>query len=105
VISFSAAQRTREIGIRIAVGASPASIVGLIVADAGRPAAAGIALGLAGAAAATRLVSPLLFAISPRDPLTFASVAAALGATALLAALLPARRAARLDPARSLRRE
>jgi predicted permease len=105
VISFSAAQRTREIGIRIAIGASPASIVGLIVADAGRPAAAGIALGLAGAAAATRLVSPLLFAVSPRDPLTFASVAAALGATALLAALLPARRAARLDPARSLRRE
>jgi len=105
VISFSAAQRTREIGVRVAVGASPSSIVRLIVADAARPAAAGIVFGLGGAVAATRLVSPLLYAVSPRDPLTFAGVAAALAATALAAAALPARRAARLDPARSLRQE
>jgi len=105
VISFSAAQRTREIGVRVAVGASPGSIVRLIVADAARPAAVGIALGLGGAIAATRLVSPLLYAVSPRDPLTFAGVAAALAATALAAAALPARRAARLDPSRSLRQE
>jgi len=67
--------------------------------------AVGIALGLGGAIAATRLVSPLLYAVSPRDPLTFAGVAAALAATALAAAALPARRAARLDPSRSLRQE
>jgi hypothetical protein len=105
VISFSSHQRAREIGVRVALGASPSSIVRLIVADAARPAAAGIVLGLGGAIAATRLVSPLLYAVSPRDPLTFAGVAAALAATALAAAAVPARRAANTDPMKTLRAE
>jgi putative ABC transport system permease protein len=105
VIAYVAAQRTREIGIRMALGAAARDVSGLFVRQGAILAAIGISLGIATAAVATRAMSSLLFGVSAVDPVTYAAVAIALGGTAVLASYLPARRAARIDPAEALRRE
>ncbi|MFH1573188.1 MAG: FtsX-like permease family protein, partial [Acidobacteriota bacterium] len=105
VISYSASQRRREIGIRIALGAQRAEVSGLFVRHALRLTAIGLALGLGAAVGLTRLMSALLFGVNALDPLTFGGVAVLLGAAALLASYLPARRASGLDPVDALRRE
>jgi len=105
VVSWNVAQRTREIGIRQALGADRASVFRLVVGQSMRVVALGLGLGLAGALALSRTLRSLLFETSPFDPLTFAAVALLLGLAALLACWLPARRATRIDPARALRAE
>src|SRR5262249_39172561 len=103
VISYSAKQRTREIGVRVAFGASPRDIVRLILGQGLVVALAGIGLGLAGAAALTRVVSAFLVGVSATDPITFAGVPALLLALAIVASFVPARRASRVDPNVALR--
>jgi ABC-type antimicrobial peptide transport system permease subunit len=105
VISYLVAQRTREIGVRIALGAQTRDVVGMVMGQGARLTAVGIALGLLGALAFTRVLASLLDGVSARDPLTFAGVAALLAAVALLATWLPARRAARVDPMTAIRNE
>ncbi|MEO7157006.1 MAG: FtsX-like permease family protein, partial [Vicinamibacterales bacterium] len=94
---------SREIGIRVALGARPAQVTAPIVREGMTLAAIGVALGLAGSAFVTRLLSALLFGVEPTDPLTFCLVAGLLLAVALLASYLPARRALRVDPIAALR--
>lgn len=103
--AYMVARRVQEIGVRMAFGAGPGQVVSAIVRDAMVPLALGVTLGLAGAALATRVVESFLFGVSPRDPGTFVAVAAVLGVAGLLAAWLPARRAARVDPVQALRAE
>jgi ABC-type antimicrobial peptide transport system permease subunit len=103
VMAYSVAQRGREIGIRMALGAQAADVRGLVVSQALRMGLAGLALGVAGAFATTRVLSSLLFGVSAGDPLTFAAVCALLLGVVLLAAYLPARRATRVDPIVALR--
>jgi ABC-type antimicrobial peptide transport system permease subunit len=98
-------QRTREIGVRVALGAQPGDVVGLIVRQGLTLVAIGLVIGLAGALVATQSMKSVLFGVQPFDPLTFASVAAALAAIGAIASLLPAWRAARVDPVRALRGE
>ncbi len=105
VISYSVNQRRQEIGIRMALGASPRGILRLVVGQALRLAGLGILLGLAAAVAMSRLLATLLFEVSPYDPLTFVGVPILLNAVALLACWIPARRAARVDPNVALRYE
>ncbi len=105
MFSYGVLQRHREIGIRLALGAAPAAVWRLVVSQGLRLAAAGVALGIAGALVASRLASTLLFGVSARDPLTFAAVALLLTLTAAAATLFPARRAARVDPVVVLRSE
>ncbi|MFN2432593.1 MAG: ABC transporter permease [Gemmatimonadota bacterium] len=99
------AQRTAEIGLRAALGARPGDLLRMVVGQAGRLAALGILLGLVGALLLTRLMSSLLFGVDPADPLTYVAVCGVLASTVLLASVLPARRAARIDPMRALRQE
>jgi predicted permease len=105
VMAYMVAQRTNEIGIRMALGARPGHVVRLVVGQGARLALAGIACGIAAGLAVSRLISGLLFGIGAQDPATFCAVAATLGAVALLAAWLPAMVAARIDPVLALRRE
>jgi putative ABC transport system permease protein len=105
VISYTIAQRTREIGLRAALGASPRDVLLQVLRGGMTLAAIGLAIGVAGALAVTRLLGSLVFGISPRDPLTFGASAVLLTMVALLACYLPARRAARLDPLVALRTE
>ena len=105
VISYSVAQRMREIGIRMALGAQSGDVLGIIVAQGAKIALVGIFAGVAASFCLTRLMTKLLFSISSTDPLTFAAVAAATLVTALLASYIPARRALRADPVRTLRCE
>ncbi|HJQ32689.1 MAG TPA: ABC transporter permease [Pyrinomonadaceae bacterium] len=105
VISYSVAQRTREIGVRIALGARPRDVLRLVLGRGLMLAGLGIGLGLAGGLALTRVISSLLFGVGARDPLTFATTAALLAAIALLACLAPARRATKVDPMVALRYE
>lgn len=105
VVSFSISRRAREIGVRIAMGASPGNIRRLVLRESAWLAALGLAVGIPAALALTHLFSALLFGIPPDDPLTFASVALLLVLVTLAAAFLPARRAARTDPVRVLRGE
>lgn len=103
VISYSVTQRTREIGIRMALGAARLTVLRMIVAAAMTLVGAGVLAGMAGAWLLSRLIQNLLFGVEPSDPLTFAAVAAVLGVVAACAALLPAARATRVDPAVALR--
>jgi putative ABC transport system permease protein len=103
VIAHSVAQRTQEIGIRIALGARGGQVLRLVVRQAMALVAIGFAIGAAGALAATRLLASLLFEVGPRDPATIAAVSILLAAVALAASWLPARRAAQVDPAVALR--
>jgi putative ABC transport system permease protein len=103
VISYSVTRRTREIGVRIALGADPRSVVRLVVGGALGLAAAGVLLGLVGALAGTRLLSGLLFGVEATDPVTLVTVSTVLFAVAALASYLPARRAVRVDPNVALR--
>lgn len=97
--------RTREFGVRLALGAVPWQVVMLVVRDAVALVGAGVALGTAGAFALTRIISSLLTGVSPTDPFVFVTMVALLAVVAALAAALPAARAARLQPALVLRRE
>ena len=103
VMAFVVGQRTREMGIRIALGARPAAVVRLVLGQALTLAAIGVLIGAGGAAALSRLLSGLLFEARPIDPVLYGTIAATLTATAGLAAWRPARRAARVDPITALR--
>jgi putative ABC transport system permease protein len=105
VLAYAVARRTREIGVRIALGASTGNVLGLVLGQAMSTALAGVVAGILGAFILTRLMRSLLFEISPSDPLTFAAVALLLLLVAALAAYLPARRATRVDPTIALRYE
>ena len=98
VMAYTVSQRTQEIGVRVALGASQSDVVRMVVGQGARLAAAGITLGLVGAAAATRTMQSLLFETSGLDPLTFVAAPLMLGAAALFASYLPARRAASVAP-------
>jgi putative ABC transport system permease protein len=105
VMALSVSQRTQEIGVRMAIGAWPTEILRMVLGQGLLLTGLGVALGLVGAVALTRILHRLLFEVSPVDPLTFAIVAAVLGGAALLACYLPARRAASVDPVIALRYE
>ena len=105
VLSASVTERIREIGVRCALGASRSSIVALVVRQGMTLTAVGVAIGLIGAALATQVVATMLFGVSRLDPITYGAVIALLGSVALLACGLPARRAAQVDPAITLRAE
>jgi ABC-type antimicrobial peptide transport system permease subunit len=102
VMSYAVAQRTREIGIRMALGAESRRVIGMVVGRALVLTSLAIALGAAGAALLARLLDTLLFGVEPSDPLTFLGAASALATVGATAAYLPARRAARIDPVRAL---
>jgi putative ABC transport system permease protein len=105
VMAYAVAERTHEIGVRMALGADRADVLRMVLGEATRLAAAGVAIGLAGAAATTQLIRSLLFGVTPSDVPTFAGIAALLAATAFVASYIPARRATRVDPMVALRYE
>jgi len=105
VMSYIVSQRTGEIGVRLALGAEPGKVAGMIARQGGCVALTGASVGLGVAFAGTRLIESLLYGISPRDPGVFAATSAILIAVALAACWLPARRAARLSPMEALRTE
>jgi putative ABC transport system permease protein len=105
VLSYAVSQRTQEIGVRMALGASRQNVFSLIVAHGAKLAAIGIVCGVIGAALVTRVVSSLLYNVTATDPLSFLSTAAFLGLVALLASYIPARRATGVDPMIALRAE
>jgi putative ABC transport system permease protein len=105
VVAFQVTDRTREIAVRMALGARAHDVLWMITRQGLVPVAAGLAIGLVGAAALTRFLSGLLFDVGAADPLTFAATGGLLLAAALLACLLPARRAARTEPAVALQGE
>jgi putative ABC transport system permease protein len=105
VLSYSVNQQTREIGIRMAMGAQPGRVLQLVVGQGMRLAGAGLLLGLLVAFAAMRLLESLLFGVSSHDPLTFGAVSLVLALAAVLACYIPARRATKVDPIIALRYE
>jgi predicted permease len=105
VVAYSVSGRTKELGVRVALGARPESIVRLVISGAMTPVLIGIAAGVAGALALTRLMRSLLYEISPSDPVTLAAAIGLILLIALLACIVPACRAARVDPVRALRSE
>ena len=105
VMSQAVSTRVRELGVRTALGASGGHIARSVVGEGMRTTGAGLAIGLVGAAALTRVIESMLFGVTPLDPLSFAIAAVVLSAVALGACVLPARRAARVDPLVALRTE
>jgi putative ABC transport system permease protein len=105
VIAYSVSQRTREIGIRVALGAEPSAIVGLVARSGLTLAIAGALIGVVVAAGATRTLTSMLYGVRPGDPVTFVSMALLVGVVAVLASFVPARRALRIDPIEALRAE
>ena len=105
VVSYSTAQRTQEIGIRMALGAQPRNVLRMVLAQALRLAATGVLIGLAGSLAVSRTLSTLLYGVSTTEPAAFASVSLLLVGVAAAASLVPARRAARVDPMVALRHD
>ncbi len=105
LIACFVSQRTHEIGVRIALGAQRRDVLRLVMGDGARLALAGIALGVAGALATTRVMASLLFEVKPADPATYALVAILLAIVALAACYIPARRAMRVDPMAALHYE
>jgi len=105
LLAYSVARRTKEMGIRMALGAQRRRVIGMIVKGAVRLVVFGIALGLPAAWAASRWVKSMLFGLTPTDPATIAAAVAVLATAALLAAYLPARRASRVDPITALRHD
>jgi predicted permease len=103
IVTFSTAQRRREIGVRMAVGGKASDILALVLGEGARLIGLGVLLGLLGSLAATRVIAALLYGISPADPLTLAGTTALLALVALIACYLPARRATRIDPLAALR--
>jgi putative ABC transport system permease protein len=104
-MSYAAAQRQAEMGVRIALGATGGNVVSLLVGSGARLAAIGLACGLAIALVAGRLIESMLYGIRPQDPLAISGAVLLLSGAALLAALIPALRASRIDPALALREE
>jgi putative ABC transport system permease protein len=105
VLAYSEAQRTREIGVRMALGARESTVATMVVREAFGVVAAGLAIGVVGALALTRVLAGLLYDVSPTDTATFAGVVVVLGAVAVAASYLPARRAASVDPIVALRQD
>ena len=105
VVAYAVGQRTGEMGIRMALGARPQSILGLVLRQAMGPVAAGLGVGVAGSLAAQRAMGSLLFGVTSNDPWTISAVLALLAAVAALASYVPARRATRIDPAAALREQ
>jgi len=105
VMSYSVAQRTNEIGIRLALGAQTRDVLLMIVKQGGMLILLGLVIGLAGAYLATKLIESLLFGVKAKDPFTFAAVAVLLAIVALLACYIPALRATKVDPMDALRCE
>jgi putative ABC transport system permease protein len=105
VLAYSVAQRTREIGVRIALGSTPGKILRMVLGQGLITVAVGIAVGLVGSFLLTRTMRSLLFEVSPNDPLTIVSIVVLLILVALLASYIPARRATRVDPMVALRYE
>jgi len=105
VLSYSVRRRVREIGIRMALGAQISDVLRMVVVEGMKPTLLGLAIGLAGALALGRVLSKLLYGVSPADPATFAAVSALLTAVALAASIIPAARAARVPPVKTLREE
>src|SRR4030095_5627549 len=103
VVAYSVAERTHEIGIRVALGAGRADVVGMVLRRLLALLIPGVAVGVIGALATTRVLSSLLFEIRPNDPATFISVAVLLATVAIVAGMVPARRASRVDPLVALR--
>jgi putative ABC transport system permease protein len=102
-MAYAVSERTHELGVRIALGATPPEIRALVTRDGAKLAAFGIAVGIVGALAASRALGALLFDVSATDPLTFAAAAVGLVAAGVAAAYVPARRASRIDPVTLLR--
>jgi putative ABC transport system permease protein len=105
VMSYAVRMRTNEIGVRMALGARPGQIWWLVLDSGVRLVAAGMAIGIAGAFALTKLLAALLYEVTPTDPITFGAVALLLGGVALLACYMPARQAMRIEPMAALRTE
>ncbi|MGH9410020.1 MAG: ADOP family duplicated permease [Vicinamibacterales bacterium] len=103
--AYAVARRTREIGVRIAIGATPGDVLLMMLKDVAKPVAVGIVIGLAGAAFATRVIASFLFETTPTDPATFTVVALTIAVAAAVAAWIPSRRALRVDPVSALRAE
>ena len=103
VVGYLVSQRTREIGVRLALGARGGEVLGMLVRQGMRPVLAGVAVGIAAAVVASRLLAGMLFGVAPTDVATYAGAATLLAAAALVATLVPARRATRIDPVAALR--
>jgi ABC-type antimicrobial peptide transport system permease subunit len=105
VLAYAVANRSREIGIRVALGAAPGRVIGAVIRDALRMVIAGLALGVPLSFLASRWIATSLYGLKPGDPVTYVSIVALLAAASLAAAFIPSRRAARVDPVVVLRCE
>jgi ABC-type antimicrobial peptide transport system permease subunit len=105
IVHFSVQQRTREIGVRMVLGAQRLDVLSILMSEGLKLVLVGVGLGVALALSITRLMQRLLFEVTPTDPLTFAAVALLLGGMALLACWLPARRATKIHPMEALREQ